>query len=265
VPNPDVINSRNIKLISQSKILEYKIRVGDGVFIVNKDKLNLPKSERKYLKPIFEPKELKKYMFPKEFEKEIIYITKRNFENDAPTLLQHLKKYKPIMEERRENKTGRLEYFHLHWPRDEYFFENGAKILCPRKCVQPTFVYTEDTAYVMMSFNVIKTNRLDLKYLTALLNSKLITFWFLHKGKMQGSNFQIDKEPLLQVPIVISDKISYIVTLLDKILLLKSQNSDTANIEAEIDVLMYKFYDLTFNEASVIDPQLSRNYFDKMI
>jgi len=41
-----------------------------------------------------------------------------------------------------------------------------------------------------------------MKYLTALLNSKLIAFWLKYKGKMQGDNYQIDKEPLLALPII---------------------------------------------------------------
>ena len=40
-----------------------------------------------------------------------------------------------------------------------------------------------------------------MKYLIALLNSKLIKFWLKNKGKMQGNNFQIDKEPILEIPI----------------------------------------------------------------
>ena len=44
-----------------------------------------------------------------------------------------------------------------------------------------------------------------MKYLTGILNSKLIAFWLRNKGKMQGSNYQIDKEPLLNIPICNTD------------------------------------------------------------
>lgn len=42
-----------------------------------------------------------------------------------------------------------------------------------------------------------------MKYLTGLLNSKLIEFWLKNKGKMQGANYQLDKEPLQQIPIAV--------------------------------------------------------------
>ena len=105
------------------------------------------------------------------------------------------------MEERRENQNKRLNFFHLHWPREDSFFEKKSKILSVRKCAYPTFTYTEDEAYVMMSFNIIISDRIDLKYLTGLLNSKLVAFWLKNKGKMQGNNYQLDKEPLLEIPI----------------------------------------------------------------
>ena len=37
--------------------------------------------------------------------------------------------------------------------------------------------------------------------MSALLNSSVVSFWLKKKGKMQGSNFQIDKEPLMEIPL----------------------------------------------------------------
>jgi hypothetical protein len=45
-----------------------------------------------------------------------------------------------------------------------------------------------------------------LKYLTALLNSKIVAFWLRYQGKMQGDNYQIDKEPILNIPIKVPEK-----------------------------------------------------------
>jgi hypothetical protein len=55
--------------------------------------------------------------------------------------------------------------------------------------------------------------------LTGLLNSKLIAFWLRNKGKMQGNNYQIDKEPILDIPIINTDKQQTIAILVDYILL----------------------------------------------
>jgi len=150
VPNPDVVNSRNIEKIPSIKIDREKIKIGDGVFIVPKNYFEaLSEKEKKYIKPVYEPYLVDKYNC-NEFDKEIIYITKKNYKDDAPTLISHLKKFEEIMDERRENQQGKLSFNHLHWPRDEHFFESGAKILSVRKCLMQNFVYTEKEAYVMM-------------------------------------------------------------------------------------------------------------------
>ena len=47
---------------------------------------------------------------------------------------------------------------------------------------------------------------MDLRYLTAVLNSKVVKYWLRNKGTMQGNQFQIDVGPLLGVPIVVSEE-----------------------------------------------------------
>ncbi len=122
---------------------------------------DLPEIEKKYIKPLYEPYQLNKYS-EIIYDKEILYITKQNYNNDAPTLIHHLEKYREIMDNRRENLNKRLDYYHLHWSRNSFFFETGEKILSIRKCSQPTFVFTSKEAYTMMSINIIRTERIDM-------------------------------------------------------------------------------------------------------
>ena len=255
VPNPDVVNTRNFKRFSKEDVLNNKIEVGDGVFVVKKGTFDaLDEIEKKYVKPIFEPNEVHRYKFIDNYETEIIYITKKNYKNDAPSLIEHLAKFKPIMEERRENQKGTLDFFHLHWPRDEFYFEEGEKILSVRKCDRPTFIYSKQSAYVMMAFNIIKTERVNLKFLTALLNSKLIAFWLKNKGKMQGNNYQIDKEPLLEIPIVTTDKQQIFATLVDYILLVHQQRNEQLIKYIGNDLIIHSF-------EEVIDHAFYELYF----
>lgn len=208
VPNPDVVSSRSLQLIPEKKRAENAITVGQGVFVVAANHFGSPnKSETHFLKPLYEPTDVGQYAITRDSTKAIIYSTRSNAQNETlpMRLKNHLEKYREIMEERRENKRGRIDFNHLHWPRDVRFFEQGEKILAVRKCEEPTFAYTESEAYVMMSFNIIKTDRVNLLYLTALLNSRLVRFWLKHRGKMQGQNFQVDKEPLLAIPLCVPE------------------------------------------------------------
>lgn len=255
VPNPDVVNSRNIKYIPEYEIISNNIKIGDGVFVVNHNYFSsLKECEKQYIKVLYEPTNCHKYFLDNDITKDIIYITKTNYKGDAPYILQHLWKYRFIMEQRRENKNGRLDYYHLHWPREESFFKQSEKILVPRKCAFPIFAYTNKETYVMMAINIIQTKRINLKYLTGLLNSKLIEFWLKNKGKMQGANYQLDKEPLQQIPIAVpSIEIQTIIAnLVDTIILLNSTDkraSDlvlnsyiSSNFEKLINGCIYEIY-----------------------
>ena len=201
VPNPDVVSSRALENLAPETVRRYGIRRGDGVFVLPQGYFGLlPERERRFLKPLYEPVQAGRHAL-KAPEKVLLYLTPSNGAEQAVTLLRHLEKFRPLMEARRETRMGRMKYYHVHWPRQERFFRPGPKILAVRKCARPTFSYTEKEAYVMMAFNVIRSERVSMKYLAALFNSRLMQFWFLRRGKMQGDFFQMDTAPVLRAPI----------------------------------------------------------------
>lgn len=58
------------------------------------------------------------------------------------------------MSNRRETKQGKIEWYQLHWARNEEFFK-GNKIASLRKCVdRPRFIYTEKDFYCGLSINI---------------------------------------------------------------------------------------------------------------
>jgi len=84
-----------------------------------------------------------------------------------------------------------------------------------------------------------------------------------NRGKMQGNNFQLDKEPLLNIPIYLpSEKEQKVIeNLVDQILALKKENpqADASIVENEIDDLVYKPYELTSEEIEVVKKITSIN------
>lgn len=107
---------------------------------------------------------------------------------------------------------------------------------------------------------LLKLKEFNVKYLTAILNSKLVAFWLKHKGKMQGNNYQIDKEPLLNIPIVDTNSknkklADELINLADEILKAKEQdkNANTQELENKINSLVYKLYNLTEEEIKIIE------------
>jgi adenine-specific DNA-methyltransferase len=91
-----------------------------------------------------------------------------------------------------------------------------------------------------------------LKYLLALLNSKLGEYWFNTNGKKRGVGVDIGVKVFRQFPVKIAAEgiQKSLVNLVDKALGLKEDNidSETIGIENEIDKIVFELYGLTEDE-----------------
>ena len=230
---------------SSAKTLGGNVKKGDGIFVISDEELtdlNLSEKEYELIKPYYTSDELDKYCTDKKNSYWIIY-TNSDFKNIEkikafPKIKEHLDKFKDVI-------TSHNKPYGLHRSREEKFFKNE-KILSLRKCKEPTFTFSDFDCYVSQTYFIIQTERFNLKYLTAYLNSKIIKFWLRFKGKMQGKNYQIDKEPLLNIPIIKSEYESNIIQLFDDIL----------NNENDINNLFYEIFNLTKKEINMIESYL---------
>lgn len=248
---------------SSAEKLKGNISNGDGIFVLSNVEFEAKKflaKEKEIIKPYFTTDQLQKYFGSSENTHWIIYTksdinkpdkkTKKVPLDNYPKIKQHLDTFKSVI-------TSDFGPYGLHRAREQYFFE-GEKIMVTRKCPkEPIFTYTDFDCFVSQTFFVIQSNRIDLKYLTGLLNSKLVAFWLRKKGKMQGNAYQLDKEPLLEIPIYkpAEKDANEIAKLVDKIISLKQQGKDSSEQEKKIDELVYKLYDITPDEQKIIEGQ----------
>jgi len=256
-----------------SEILKGKVPKGKGIFIISeseKTDLNLNKQELDLVKPFYTTNELGKHYALKKNKFWVIY-TDSTFKNLSsikpyPNIKKHLDTFSSII-------TSCNHPYGLHRSRDEKFFK-GVKLVSVRKCETPSFTYTDFDCYVSQTFNIIKSSRVDMKYLCGLLNSTLIKFWLLKKGKMQGSQYQVDKEPLLEIPIhVPTDKkqIDKVAQEVDKVIALKETLSKAKtesdktfyqnqiiSIESSIDELIFDLYSIDEKEQITINTILKK-------
>ncbi|ELA4517526.1 Eco57I restriction-modification methylase domain-containing protein [Campylobacter jejuni] len=234
----------------------------DEAFVI-KDKNVFSKNEQCFIKEYYTG--LSGKFYSSFTDKYLIYLSNKNYSgnlDDLPNLKQHFQKYKEILKESKiKYKTPNKPYFYLHREREEKFFKKGEeKIISQVRCIEPIFVYSNENFYGSRALFFIQTCRINLKYLTGVLNSKLIAFWLKHKGKIQGNLFKIDKEPLLNIPVVnINSKneklANKLISLVDEILKAKEQdkNANTQELENKINSLTYKLYNLTEEEIKIIE------------
>ncbi|WQX13684.1 class I SAM-dependent DNA methyltransferase [Helicobacter pylori] len=137
------------------------------------------------------------------------------------------------------------------------------KIVYPETSQGAYFIYENSGIFLEKTAFMIVSDAYNLKLLTALLNSKLITFYFKNfcGGCILGkSGYQYNKHALEKIPIpqiTKSNKLTAdkIIALVDKILQAKAKDpkANTQKLEKEIDALVYQLYNLTDEEIKIIE------------
>lgn len=232
--------------------------VGDGIFGLTTEELyelKLTDKEYSLIKPYFTSNEVKKYFTKPQSNCLWMIYTDSSFKN--PTSLKEYPTIKAHLDQFMEIFTSDNRPYGLHRARDNYFFQ-GDKVIALRKCANgPLFSFSQGDCYLTQTFNIIKSKRVNLKYLTLLLNSKLIAFWLRYRGKMQGTNYQLDKEPLQQIPVKTPDlnTQNLMSNLLDNIVLALDAKEDICVYQCEIDHIVYHLYGLSYDEVLIVDPK----------
>ncbi|WP_120892292.1 class I SAM-dependent DNA methyltransferase [Helicobacter pylori] len=125
---------------------------------------------------------------------------------------------------------------------------------------EPCFVYEEKGFYAPAPANIITGDKIEIKYLTALLNSKCIYFAmreFYMGGGIEGElkTNNLEKIPIPKITPKNQELAHKITALVDKILQSKAKDpkANTQELEKEIDALVYQLYNLTDEEIKTIE------------
>ncbi len=125
---------------------------------------------------------------------------------------------------------------------------------------EPCFVYEEKGFYAPAPANIVTGDKIEIKYLTALLNSKCIYFAmrkFYMGGGIEGElkTNNLEKIPIPQITEKNQELADKITALVDKILQVKEKDpkANTQRSEKEIDALVYQLYNLTDEEIKIIE------------
>jgi len=92
-----------------------------------------------------------------------------------------------------------------------------------------------------------------IKYLLSLVNSKLIN-WFFKETMSDQLHCTIDNAKQLPIKKTSKEDQQPFIKIVDKILSLKKAGKDTTDLENQIDIMVYKLYELTYEEVKIVDP-----------
>jgi len=126
--------------------------------------------------------------------------------------------------------------------------------------------YVEGKFIPLNSLNYVyeKSENYSLMYLLGILNSFLMNKYY----RAYYTDVNVKPTYLAQLPIpdIALNKQEQFIKRVEKILSLKMKNQDTTALEREIDVLVYKLYELTYDEVKIIDKEfwLSEEEYGKV-
>ncbi|QTO96811.1 class I SAM-dependent DNA methyltransferase [Helicobacter pylori] len=137
------------------------------------------------------------------------------------------------------------------------------KIVYPETSQGAYFVYENSGIFLEKTAFMIVSDAYNLKLLTALLNSKLITFCFknfcggciLGKSGYQYNKHALEKIPIPQITPKNQELADKITDYAEQILQAKAKDpkANTQELEKEIDALVYQLYNLTDEEIKTIE------------
>ncbi|GAA8946119.1 class I SAM-dependent DNA methyltransferase [Helicobacter pylori] len=137
------------------------------------------------------------------------------------------------------------------------------KIVYPETSQGAYFIYENSGIFLEKTAFMIVSDAYNLKLLTALLNSKLITFYFknfcggciLGKSGYQYNKHALEKIPIPKITPQNQELARKITDYAERILKSKEKDpkANTQRLEKEIDALVYQLYHLTDEEIKIIE------------
>ncbi|MFN4233239.1 MAG: Eco57I restriction-modification methylase domain-containing protein [Bacteroidia bacterium] len=258
--------------------INYGIKTGyNEAFIIDGKKKNEliaqdPKSAE-IIKPILRGRDIKRYKA--EFadlwlinthngvkEKNIPRI---DVEKNYPAIYAHLKQFEPQLKKRQDKGD--------HWTnlRNCAYIEEfeKEKIIYPNMTLFLPFIYDNKGFYTNQKCFIITSKSVNLKFLTGMFNSKVSHRWIRENcPELQGGTRELSKIFFenLPIPQITQNQQRPFIALVEQILALKEQGKDTTALEQQIDHLVYKLYELTYEEVLVIDPAfpLSKEEYERI-
>ncbi len=257
--------------VTQRHLNKYGIKglnKGDGIYVLSSseiDELDLTNEEKILVKPFFKNSDIDKYFTKQKTRKNLIYATRDINIEKFPKVKDHFQKYKTIIQGRSKDR-GEMQaalkvgkWWVIFAARKNVNFEDE-KIVCPQRSPTNTFGYNTIPWYGSADVYFITNKKsvdISLKYILALLNSKLFYIWLYFRGKRKGELLELFYQPLTEIPIKIiaKDEQQPFIDLIDEILNLRSPNNkeELDLLKTKIDGLIYDLYDLNSAEREIVN------------
>jgi methylase of polypeptide subunit release factors len=234
-------------------------------FIIDEGKrnelINEDKGNKDIIKPLLQGRNIKKWIF-NQTNDYLIFTRKGINIKKYPLIEKHLSIFKQNLQPGQGRKPGNYLWYEIQDNTAYYEEFEKEKIIWGLTSDKWTFAYDNENHFLPSNGYILTSSELSIKYLLALMNSKLMEYYFGFIGIMTaGGAFTLKQETVREFPIkkIHRQQQNNFIRLVENILSLKKQNQDTISLEQEIEILVYKLYGLYHNEVKIIDPDFWLN------
>jgi hypothetical protein len=151
----------------------------------------------------------------------------------------------------------------IHSCKRKDIFETKEKLFFRRVSENLVFAYDDEQYFALNTLVVVNSKpgfNFKIKYLLAILNSSLVNYVYKNKYKSTKKVFSeiqansVEKLPIRSLTEIEQNKF---VSLSNLIIENRKQHLETKELEAKIDLMVYKLYELTYDEVLVVEPEFS--------
>ena len=280
-------NLANLDLIKKLKTLprlknyaesHYGIISGkDDLLLLNEDTIKKENIEDIYVRKIIFPQDISKWnikvpknyiVYPYELKNKTTLVEEKKIKKNSPNLYDYLLRNKKELECRKDSRKtleGRKDWYGL-------IRFSSINIFKKEKIISPTIVnnnkFALDKSYFSFSGGktvVITSEKISLKYLLAILNSKFANYFYNKNTPVKAGGYHnYSATFILELPIknISFDQQKPFINLIDKILLLSQlddylqnpvKQTNVKEYEKQINQMVYQLYCLTDDEIEIVE------------
>jgi hypothetical protein len=268
----------NIAIISEGIVTGL-----NKLYLKSKEEISLMKFENKYFFPCYRGKEVDKYylkpilefvFYPyKLVSNKTIPIDEKIIIQECPNYMNYLRKNMQLIRKRKYFINSSKKWYEL-WNQRSLLYFNTSKIITPELSDKNRFALSSKSTFYGDTVCGIKIkdkyiNKIKLKYILAILNSKLIEWFYKKTTVPKAGGFYIYKVmylnniPIKEVPLNVQKNY---IDIVDKIISINKSTDYPKHIdkqlkvkeyEKQIDRMVYKLYNLNEEEIEIVEKNLN--------
>ncbi|HYE84435.1 MAG TPA: N-6 DNA methylase [Clostridia bacterium] len=228
----------------------------DRAFVVSRKEIEEYGIEEKLLKPWIKNSNVRKHSIDAAGQF-IIYSDFIKAEEDFPNAIKYISDCRDRLVGRRECRKGVRKWYQLQWGRTNEIFETP-KIVYPYKSPDSRFAVDEAGYYCSADIYSLRLRKeyegsLSLRYISAVLNSRLFEFYFKCYAKKISENlYDYYPNTVLRMRIPMPKAGDPIQEMAGRLVHCKNED-DIKTITYEIDREVYKMYGLNERQIKIVE------------